>query len=363
MFKSVGVSRFTYNWALSRWQEIYREGLKPSKALIKKEFNNILKKKEEFKWLKEASSQTTAQVFEDLNKAFQNFFKGIAEYPKFKSKKRSKESFYVRYDALKFLNGKVNIEKIGKVEYTTNYKIPILDKYNNPRCHYDGKYWYLTFGYEQNENQVMLNQNLSIGIDLGISDLATVNCLDKPIRNINKTSKVRKLKKKLKRLQRKLSRKYDRLKSEKMFKKGERLTKTNNIIKLEKTVKLIHRRLNNIRNNHTHQATNKIVKLNPYRIVMEDLNISGMLKIKHLAKAVHEQNFYEFRRQIEYKAKFNGIEFVLADRFYPSSKMCSCCKTIKRDLRLKDRIFKCSCGFILNRDKNASINLSNYKLA
>ena len=358
MFQSVGIARFAYNWGLSKWEEMYKEGLKPSKAKIRKEFNNSIRKNDDFKWLYNVSGQITAQAFADLEDAYKNFFDGLAQRPKFKNKKKSKKSFYVRYDAIKFSNNRVNIEKIGKVKYSSNYKIPKLDKYTNPRCHFDGKYWYLTFGFEHGESQASLNEDLSIGIDLGISHLAIVNHLDKPIKNINKSKEVRRLKKKLKRLQRQVSRKYE------MNKKGSKFVKTNNIIKLERQIKLVHRRLNNIRNNHIHQATSKIIKLNPYRVVMEDLNVSGMMKNKHLAEKIAEQKFYEFKRQMKYKCEFNKIEFFEADRWYPSSKACSCCENIKKDLKLSDRTYNCNvCGLVIDRDKNASINLGNYKLA
>ena len=358
MFQSVGIARFAYNWGLSKWEEMYKEGIKPSKAKIRKEFNNSIRKNDDFKWLYNVSGQITAQAFADLEDAYKNFFDGLAQRPKFKNKKKSKKSFYVRYDAIKFSNNRVNIEKIGKVKYSSNYKIPKLDKYTNPRCHFDGKYWYLTFGFEHGESQASLNEDLSIGIDLGISHLAIVNHLDNPIKNINKSKEVRRLKKKLKRLQRQVSRKYE------MNKKGNQFVKTNNIIKLERQIKLVHRRLNNIRNNHIHQATSKIIKLNPYRVVMEDLNVSGMMKNKHLAEKIAEQKFYEFKRQMKYKCEFNKIEFFEADRWYPSSKACSCCKNIKKDLKLSDRTYNCNvCGLVIDRDKNASINLGNYKLA
>lgn len=357
MLKSVGVSRFTYNWGLNRWNELLQLNEKPSKFSIKKEFNNTIKKQEEYKWIKEVSAQTTAKVFDDLNKAFNNFFDKRAKYPRFKSKKKSRKSFYVRYDAIKFEDVKVNLEKIGKVKYKTNYKIPALDKYVNPRCSFDGKYWYLSLGFDHDENQVMLNNDLSVGIDLGIKDLAIVSHIDKPIKNINKTAKVKKLKKRLKRLQRQVSRKYEANKC------GNKFVKTNNIIKLEKQIKLLHRKLSNIRSNHIHQATSKIIKLYPYRIVMENLAISNMMKNKHLSKSIQEQCFYEFIRQMKYKCEFNKIEFIQVPRNFPSSKQCSCCGEIKKDLKLKDRVYICDkCNLVIDRDKNASINLSNYNV-
>ena len=156
------------------------------------------------------------------------------------------------------------------------------------------------------------------------------------------------------------------LKSESCFKKGERLTKTKNIIKCEKQIKLVHKRIADIRLNYIHQTTNTIVKTKPCRIVVEDLNVKNLMKNKHLSKAIAEQCFNKFITILEYKCKWRGIEFVKADRFFPSSKMCSCCGTIKKDLTLKDRTYICSnpkCNLVIDRDKNASINLANYKLA
>lgn len=355
MLKAIGCSRFTYNWALNRCNELYNQGVKHNMSNIRKEFTQ-LKKQEEFKWLNEVSNTTMVESMRNLDKAFKSFFKKIGGYPKFKTKRKSKQSFYVRHDRLYFENNLCNIEKIGKVKFKTNYNIPNC-KYSNPYCSRDGKYWYLSFGFEVEENQTTLNKDLSIGIDLGVKDLAVVNMLDEPIKNINKTKRVKKLKKRLKRLQRQVSRKYE------ANKEGNKFVKTNNIIKLEKQIKLLHRKLSNIRNNHIHQATNKIVKLNPYRVVMEDLNVSGMMKNKHLSKAIAEQGFYEFIRQMKYKCEFNGIEFIQVDRFYPSSKTCSYCGNIKKDLKLKDRVYKCEeCGLEIDRDKNASINLGNYGL-
>lgn len=355
MLKAIGCSRFTYNWALNRCNELYKQGIKYNMSDIRKEFTQ-LKKQEEFKWLNEVSNTTMVEAMRNLDKAFKTFFKTKKGYPKFKSKRKSKQSFYVRYDNLYFKKGICNIEKVGKIKFKTNYNIPNC-KYSNPYCSYDGKYWYLSFGVEVEENQTTLNKDLSIGIDLGIKDLAIVNCLDKPIRNINKTKRVKVLKKRLRRLQRQVSRKYEANRC------GNKFVKTNNIIKLEDQIKLLHRKLSNIRNNHIHQATSKIIKLNPYRIVMEDLNIVGMMKNKHLSKAIAEQGFYEFIRQIKYKCEFNGIEFIQVDRWYPSSKTCSCCGNVKQDLKLKDREYVCDkCGLVIDRDKNASINLGNYGL-
>ncbi|BAU28404.1 putative transposase [Aneurinibacillus soli] len=360
MFKSAGIARFAYNWGLAKQEENYRKGIKSSIKDSRKEFNQ-LKKTDEYKWLNEVSAQVSQQAFEDLKAAYKKFFDKNGGKPKFKSKKRDQPKFYARYDAIKFTKNNglfyVQIEKIGKIQYKSNYDIPQLAKYINPRVSFDGKYWYLSLGFEHGTNKSKLD-NVSVGIDLGIKDLATVSHIDKPIKNINKTAKVRKIKKKLKRLQRKVSRKYEKNKD------GNKYNKTKNISKLEREIKLVHRRLINIRLNHIHQATNLIVKTKPSRVVMEYLNIQGMMKNKHVSKAIQEQKLYEFKRQMKYKCEFNGIDFVEADKWYPSSKMCSCCGIVKKDLKLSDRTYVCDkCGLIEDRDKNASINLANYQVA
>ena len=200
------------------------------------------------------------------------------------------------------------------------------------------------------------NTSEVIGIDLGIKSFAA--CSNGAVyKNINKTHTVKQLNKKLRRLQRQVSRKY--LKN----KVGNKFIKTSSIIKLEHKIKLIHRRLKNIRENYIHQITTYLVKTKPCKIVIEDLNIKGMLKNKHLSKSIAEQCFYKFITTLDYKCKWGSIELIKANRFYPSSKLCSCCGSIKKDLRLKDRVYTCNhCGLVIDRDFNASINLANYKL-
>ena len=196
MLKSIGCSRFAYNWALNRCNERYKNNIRYSMSDIRKEFTQ-LKKEEEFKWLNEVSNTTMVESMRNLDKSFKSFFKGNSKYPKFKSKKKSKQSFYVRYDNLYFINNVCNIEKIGKVKYKTNYKIPQgrnVIKFMNPYCSFDGKYWYLSFNLDVNENQINIKNNLSIGIDLGIKDLAICSNGMK-FKNINKSKKVKQIKK------------------------------------------------------------------------------------------------------------------------------------------------------------------------
>ena len=353
LWKSVDTARFIYNWTIARQEENYKNGGKfISDNVLRKELTQL--KKAELSWLNEVSNNVAKQSVKDACNAYKRFFNGLSDKPRFKSKRKSKKSFYNDNVALRVKeNYLVKIEKVGWIK--TNEQIPIGVKYSNPRISYDNKYWYISVGIEQEEMHEELT-NISLGIDLGLKDLAI--CSDgAKFKNINKTYAVRKIEKRLKRLQKQVSRKYE------LNRIGKEYIKTNNIIKLEKQIQQIYRRLANIRNNYLHQTTTSIVKTKPYRIVIEDLNVKGMMKNKQLSDAIRKQGFYEFKRQLEYKCKFIGIELVVADRFYPSSKTCSQCGEIKKDLKLKDRVYKCSCGLNIDRDLNASINLSKYKLA
>lgn len=359
MWQSVGVNRFAYNWGLARSESYYNEYKKTlSNNDLRKEFTQ-LRKTDEYPWLKDVSSEIPQQALKDLGDAYKKFFKKQGGFPKFKKKGKCENSFYHHNNKLKVNEDYVYLEKIGLVKMSDEGRLPKGDykkdkiKVTNPRIKHNGRYWILTLGIEIPNETIKLT-DISLGIDVGVKDLAV--CSDGQVfKNINKSRTIKKLEKRLKRLQRQVSRKYE------MNKQGNKFVKTKNIIKLERQIKLIHLRLSNIRNNHLHQATNKIVKTKPSRIVIEDLNVSGMMKNRHLSKAIQQQKLYEFRRQLKYKTKKYGIELVLADRWYPSSKTCSSCGAIKSDLKLKDRVFKCDCcGLEIDRDLNASINLSRY---
>ena len=357
LWQSVGTARFIYNYTLAKQEENYKNGGKfINDGVIRKELTQL--KKSELTWLNEVSNNITKQSVKDACKAYKRFFKGLAKKPKFKIRKKSKPSFYNDTSKLKVKEKKVLIEKVGWIK--TNEQIPIDVKYNNPRVTYDNKYWYISVGVEVDKKQEELT-DISLGIDLGLKDLAV--CSDgKVFKNINKTKEVKNLEKRLKQKQRQISRKYEINK----IKKGGscQFIKTKNIEKLENTTKLMHRKLTNIRDNYIHQVTTSIVKTKPYRIVIEDLNVSGMIKNKHLSDSVRKQCFNKFRQYITYKAELYGIGLVIADRFYPSSKTCSECGSIKKDLKLKDRVYRCPhCGVVIDRDYNASLNLSMYKLA
>ena len=218
---------------------------------------------------------------------------------------------------------------------------------------YDGIDWFICVGIEMKDNKEIPINN-GVGIDLGIKDLAI--CSDNhTYKNINKTKEVKRLKKRKRRLQRKVSRKYE------LNKKGVCYNKTSNIIKLENQLLKLNHRLTNIRHNYLHQVTTEIINRKPMFIALEDLNVKGMMKNKHLAKAIQEQCFYEFRRIITYKAEWNNIKVIIVPRFYPSSKTCSECGAINKGLKLSDREWVCQeCGVIHDRDYNASVNLMKY---
>ena len=366
LFQYAGCARFAYNWAINREDENHKQGNKfLSDMDLRKEFTQ-LKKLQEFKWLNEVSNNVTKQAIKDACNAYKNFFKEQSKFPKFKSRKHSTPSFYQDNVQIKFTENHVKVEgfsmskkqnkqKLNWIKLCEKKKIPTDCKYMNPRFTYDGLYWYVSVSIEVDDDteNTTLPSNEGVGIDLGIKDLAV--CSDgNTYKNINKTQKVKKLEKKKRRLQRSVSRKYDK------NKKGENYCKTSNIIKREKELLKISKRLTNIRHDYLHQTTSEIIKRKPSFICIEDLNVSGMMKNRHLSEAIQQQGLYEFRRQIEYKAKWNNIPVIIADRFFPSSKMCSCCGHIKKDLKLSDRIYKCECGNIINRDFQASLNLKKY---
>ena len=364
LFQYANTARFAYNWTLSREQENYKNGGKfISDGDLRKEFTQ-LKKTEEYLWLNKISNNVTKQAIKDACNAYKRFFKGLAKFPKFKSRKHSTPSFYQDNVKIQFTDTHVKVEgfaistkknkqRLNWIRLAEHNRIPTENvKYTNPRIKYDGINWYITVGIEY-EDSAVLPSNEGIGIDLGIKDLAI--CSDEhKYQNINKTQRVKKLEKRRRRLQRSISRRYEK------NKKGGSYCKTGNIIKSEKELLKLNHRLTNIRQNYLHQTTTEIVKTKPSFVVLEDLNVKGMMKNRHLSKSVQQQGFYEFRRQIEYKSNWNNISVIIADRFFPSSKLCSCCGNIKKDLKLSDRIYKCECGNVIDRDFQAALNLKNY---
>ncbi len=365
LFQFAGTARFAYNWALEEEKKNYDAGGKfLSDYELRKRFTQF-KQEPNNQWLYTISNNVCKQAVKDAVKAYQNFFNGLAERPKYKSRRRNPPKFYADPVKIKFTGTHVKLENVAqsrkKNRQSANWfrlaerdRIPVKAKYYNPRISYDGLNWFITVGVET-EAQEITTSNDGIGIDLGIKDLAICSS-GHVYKNINKTSRVRRLKKKQHRLQRKISRKYEK------NKKGGRYEKTRNIIKSEKQLLRITHKLTDIRTNYIHQVTTEIVRREPSFIVMEDLNVKGMMKNKHLARAVQEQKLAEFYRIMSYKCEWHGIKFMTVDRFYPSSKTCSVCGNIKKDLKLSDRTYICeNCGTVIDRDMNASINLYQHE--
>lgn len=373
MWNSVGVARWSYNYAITRCKEQYSDYLKDntlpktlSEGQIRKELTVL--KNTTHPWLKEVGSNVIKQSVKDWNDGRNRFFRGLGKAPKYKSKRFSKPSFYVNCESLRRVNGGFRGERLGFVKTTQPLpKIPRGTHYKNPRISFDGKYWYLSFTYEVPDISIELTDAV-IGVDLGIKTLATLST-GEFIENINKSHRVKQLEKQLRREQRHLARQLQA--NTKGYiataKDGRKptykrsLDLCSNIQNTKRKIKLLYRKLSSIRLNHTHQATSHIVKQLPKGVVIEDLNVRGMMKNKHLAKHIQNSMFHEFRRQLEYKCERHSIKLVIADRFYPSSKACSCCGFIKSDLKLNDRVYRCnSCGLEIDRDLNAAENLANY---
>lgn len=371
MLQFAGCSRFIYNWTIAFQQTRHKNGERflPAKGMSK--YVTELKHQEQYKWLNDCDSVSIVVAYTDACNAFNNFFREIKKgnknqgYPKFKSKNKTKPSFAPNYQRVKFLEDTVKIAKIGEIKLCRKNYVPIVQKYSNPRITFNGLEWYISVGVDEIIYPICEKEDKKdiIGIDLGIKDTAILSN-GIVYNNINKTDEIRKLEKKLKRLQRQSSRKYDMLKEDKCFKKNEKPIKTKNIIKIEKEINKIHKKLYNIRNYYNHKITSDIIKMNPEAICIEDLNIKGMMKNKHISKSLQEQCLNEIERQLKYKCEWNDIRLIEADRWFPSSKLCSNCLTKKTDLKLNDRTYKCinpECNLIIDRDLNASINLKNYE--
>lgn len=373
MWKSVGVARWSYNYAITRDREHYLNYLEDntlSKTLtegqIRKELTVL--KNTTHPWLKEVGSNVIKQAVKDWNDARNRFFKGLGKAPKYKSRNTSKPSFYVNYESLRRVESGFVGERLGIIKTTQSLpRIPKGTHYKNPRISFDGKYWYLSFSYEVPEISVELT-DLVIGVDLGIKTLLTLST-GEFIENINKSRRIRQLEKQLRREQHHLARQLQaNTKGYLTTENGNRkpiykwsLELCSNVQETKRKIKLIYRKLHSIRLNHLHQTTSYLVKQLPKGIVIEDLNVKGMMKNRYLAKHIQNAMFSEFRRQLEYKCLHYGIQLVVANRFYPSSKTCSYCGNIKSKLNLKERVYKCSsCGLKKDRDLNAAENLVYY---
>ena len=314
-------------------------------------------------WIKEAYSKAVKKAIENGCTAFTRFFKHQSAFPHFKKKGRSDVTMYfVKNNPNDCLceRHRMKIPTLGWVRLKEKGYIPGMKegwKIKSGTVSVKAGRYYVSVLVELPDIEIASHSGKEIGIDLGLKDFAIVSN-GKTYKNINKSARLRKLEKQLRREQRCLSRKYENLK------KGESAQR--NIQKQKLKVQKLHHRIENIRTDYVNKTIAEIVKTKPSYITIEDLNVSGMMKNKHLSKAVASQKFYEFRRKLKAKCDENGIELRIVDRFYPSSKRCHCCGSIKRDLKLSDRIYRCSCGYMEDRDFNASLNLRDaltYRLA
>ena len=355
--KTTGTCRFIYNFYLAHNKELHENG---KKFMSSNQFrvwlnNEYLPNHPEYSWIKEAYSKAVTQAVNNGQTAFTRFFNHKSAFPNFKKKGKSDVKMYFVKNNPKDCRcerHRINIPSLGWVRIKEKGYIPTTkDGYVIESGHVSIKAdrYYVSVLIEIPNNKIANNSNEGIGIDLGLKDFAIVSN-GKIYKNINKSAKLKKLEKQLIREQRSLSRRYENLK------KGESTQKPN-IQKQRLKVQKLHHRIDNIRTDYINKTIAEIVKTKPSYITIEDLNVSGMMKNKHLSKVVASQKFYEFRTKLQAKCNENGMELRVVDRWFPSSKTCHCCKNIKKDLKLSDRIFKCYCGYIEDRDFNAALNL------
>ncbi len=317
--------------------------------------NEYLPKNPDKLWIKEVSSKSVKRSIENGCVAFTRFFKHQSAFPNFKKKGKSDVKMYFVKNNPKDCRcerHRMNIPSLGWVRMKEKGYVPTTkDGYVIKSGHVSIKAdrYYVSVLIEIPNSKIANNSNEGIGIDLGLKDFAIVSN-GKTYKNINKSAKLKKLEKQLIREQRSLSRKYENLKE------GES-TQRANIQKQKLKVQKVHHKIDDIRTDYINKTIAEMVKTKPSYITIEDLNVSGMMKNKHLSKAVASQKFYEFRTKLQAKCKENGIELRVVDRWYPSSKTCHCCGAIRKDLKLSDRIFECDCGYIEDRDFNAALNL------
>ena len=363
--KTIGTCRYIYNFYIDYNKALHDKG---EKFMTGKSFsvwlnNEYIPDNPDKAWIKEVSSKAIKKSIEDGCTAFTRFFKHQSAFPNFKKKGKSDAKMYFvknNPNDCKCERHRLNIPTLGWVRIKEKGYIPTTKdgwKIKSGTVSIKAGRYYVSVLVEVPDIKITNNSNDGIGIDLGLKDLAIVSN-GQTYKNINKSARLRKLEKQLRREQRGLSRKYENLKE------GESTYR--NIQKQKIKVQKLYHKINNIRTDYINKTIAEIVKTKPSYITIEDLNVSGMMKNRHLSKAVASQKFYEFRTRLKAKCHENGIELRVVDRWYPSSRMCHCCGNIKKDLKLSDRIYRCDCGYIEDRDFNASLNLRDavtYKVA
>ena len=364
--KTIGTCRYVYNFYLCHNKALYDKG---EKFMTGKGFrvwlnNEYIPNNPDKAWIKEAYSKAVKRSIEDGCTAFTRFFKHQSDFPKFKKKGKSDvKMYFVRNNPkdCQCERHRLKIPTLGWIRIKEKGYIPTTkDGYmiRSGTVSVKAGRFYVSVLVEIPDVNINNNLNEGIGIDLGLKDFAIISN-GKTYRNINKSAGLKKLEKQLIREQRSLSRKYENLK------KGES-TQRANIQKQKLKVQKLHHKMDNIRTDYINKTIAEIVKTKPSYITIEDLNVKGMMKNRCLSKAVASQKFYEFRKRLKAKCDEKGIELRVADRFYPSSKTCHHCGSIRKNLKLSDRIYRCECGYVADRDLNAALNLKDaktYKIA
>ena len=366
--QTIGVCRFIYNLYLAENKRRYENGEKFFSYVDFSRWlnHNYLKENPDKLWIKDVSTKSVIHSVINANTAFKNFFKGLSKYPRFKKKDKSDvKMYFVRNSAKEIIEcerHRIKIPSLGWVRLKekgyipTNHNTHII---KSGTVSYKAGRYYVSVLVEEMQLQKEKLNDFGIGIDLGLKEFAVLSN-ERIYNNINKTQKIKKLEKKLKREQRSFSRMYESYKKRKV--RDETCTKFNYEKQKLKVQRLYHK-LNNIRTDYINKCISEIVRTKPSYIAIEDLNVSGMMKNKHLSKAIRQQKFYEFRTKLTAKCKELGIELRVVDRFYPSSKTCHNCGCVKHDLKLSERVYKCpECGFTIDRDLNAALNLRDFKI-
>ena len=364
--KTIGTCRYVYNFYLGHNKALHDNG---EKFMTGKSFslwlnNEYIPDNPDKTWIREVYSKAVKKSIEDGCAAFTRFFKHQSDFPKFKKKGKSDvKMYFVRNNPkdCQCERHRLKIPTLGWVRIKEKGYIPTTkDGYmiRSGTVSVKAGRFYVSVLVEIPDVNINNNLNDGIGIDLGLKDFAIISS-GKTYRNINKSAGLKKLEKQLIREQRSLSRKYENLK------KGES-TQRANIQKQKLKVQKLHHKMDNIRTDYINKTIAEIVKTKPSYITIEDLNVKGMMKNRCLSKAVASQKFYEFRKRLKAKCDEKGIELRVADRFYPSSKTCHHCGSIRKNLKLSDRIYRCECGYVADRDLNAALNLKDaktYKIA
>lgn len=362
--RTIGVCRYVYNFYIAHNRTVYETEKRFVSGMVFSRWlnNEFIPDNPEYGWIKDASSKSVKQSIMNAERAFKNFFKGKSKFPKFKKKARSDvKMYFVKTDAKAIIlceRHRIKIPTLGWVRLKEKGYIPTNSSTHTIKSgtvsYKAGRYYVSVLVDEEERQNPVLNAH-GIGVDLGVKEFAI--CSNGRIyKNINKSSRIKRLDKRLGREQRCLSRKYESYKKHNKNLKG--VATQQNIQKQKLRVQKLYHRLDNIRSDYLNKVVSELVKTKPAWITIEDLNVSGMTKNRHLSKVIAQQKFFEFRTKLLTKCNEYGIELRVVDRFYPSSKICHSCGCVKSDLKLSDRTYYCDeCGYTVDRDYNASLNL------